>query len=991
MQEILPVLPQMGTVYQNIVSETFVCTIEVIYEAMQKVGKQGMRLRLFCGELIGSADEIITKDQNRLDKLIAQAKDIASAVNTRSALTTESTVKANQQILQDTATKLDDYLEKSAIASLEKQLNPVKDAYINSDKVCLEGTRVQIQEKISQWILNPKNDGPQIFLLCGAAGTGKSAISHAIGKKFKEMNYLGAFFAFNRTFATERTPVRAVQTIACDLAKQIPKLGKALIKILEQDSDILRDPSLKEQWKKLIWKPAQSMNESRPVVIIFDALDESGEQGGNSPRGQLISLLLDTKQNLPKNFYIFMTSRLEWDVGKHLELQSDHLITEHMDDLEDTKGDISRYVIDHITKANMISEINETQCRQLAEKAEGYFQWAATVCTEICNYEMGPEPQELFQQFMRLAPKPGEEYPLDPTYTLILQQNVKEKAIRVYKKVMSQVLASLEPLSQQSLQRLQSACYKQRPKENAKIEDNEEPQVKSVLKFLGSLFTGVHDSNIPVRPVHTSVRDFLLDSQRSGKYAIDVLQGHTTMTLGTIGLMIEELHFNMCELESSDVLNSEVKDLKNRINQNITLELRYACCHWDLHLSTIQPPATENKMVHALKFLLEKFICSKLSLFWMEVLSILDRVGVISRSISKMTKWVETMGKILKFEEELKMVGEEIRSFLFVFGKVLSESTPHIYVSALPFIPKHSKLQETYVSQFTNLLKVCHGHRINWPHLQAVLQKDTGIIRSVAFSPDGKRIVSGSFDCSVRIWDAETGEPQGQPLQGHTREVNSVAFSPDGKRIVSGSWDDSVRIWNAEAGEPQEQSLQGHTREINSVPFSPDGKRIVSGYWDDPVQILNAGTGESPKQSLQEHTSLVDSIAFSPGQRIHHSHVHAENIEVAGIDEVLLPEYSSAHQTQITSIFHSRSSSSLSFCPWHPGHNYPHPTLQTPTLLVNGWLQNSNSSLFLWIPPEYRSSLMLPPMQILIAKASPASLNLKDFCHGNNWAKCCRY
>ena len=58
----------------------------------------------------------------------------------------------------------------------------------------------------------------------------------------------------------------------------------------------------------------------------------------------------------------------------------------------------------------------------------------------------------------------------------------------------------------------------------------------------------------------------------------------------------------------------------------------------------------------------------------------------------------------------------------------------------------------------------------------------------MAFSPDGKRIVSGSGDNTVRLWDADTGQPVGQPLTGHTGAVFSVAFSPDGKRIASGSW-----------------------------------------------------------------------------------------------------------------------------------------------------------------------------------------------------------
>ena len=97
---------------------------------------------------------------------------------------------------------------------------------------------------------------------------------------------------------------------------------------------------------------------------------------------------------------------------------------------------------------------------------------------------------------------------------------------------------------------------------------------------------------------------------------------------------------------------------------------------------------------------------------------------------------------------------------------------------------------------------------------------------------------------TVRVWDADTGQPIGQPLTGHTDTVYSVAFSPDGKRIVSGSDDNTVRLWDADTGQPVGPPLTGHTGVVYSVAFSPDGKRIASGSNDDTVRVWDADTGQ---------------------------------------------------------------------------------------------------------------------------------------------------
>eukprot|EP00741_Cyanophora_paradoxa_P005080 tig00000851_g4922.t1 len=152
---------------------------------------------------------------------------------------------------------------------------------------------------------------------------------------------------------------------------------------------------------------------------------------------------------------------------------------------------------------------------------------------------------------------------------------------------------------------------------------------------------------------------------------------------------------------------------------------------------------------------------------------------------------------------------------------------------------------------------------MQWPALLHNSQ-----VNAVAWTPDGKRIVSGSKDKSVRVWDAETGEKLLQ-LQGHTDEVTSVAVLADGKRIVSGSIDKSVRVWDAETGAELLQ-LQGHTSTVTSVAVSADGKRIVSGSHDNSVRVWDAETGETVLQLQGEGpTDRVSSVALSPdGKRI---------------------------------------------------------------------------------------------------------------------------
>jgi WD40 repeat protein/serine/threonine protein kinase len=141
-----------------------------------------------------------------------------------------------------------------------------------------------------------------------------------------------------------------------------------------------------------------------------------------------------------------------------------------------------------------------------------------------------------------------------------------------------------------------------------------------------------------------------------------------------------------------------------------------------------------------------------------------------------------------------------------------------------------------------------------------------GVVASAAFSPDGQRIVTASWDKTAWVWKADgTGEPR--VLHGHEDGVGWVAFSPDGQRIVTASSDNRARVWKADGtGEPL--VLRGHEGWVTTAAFSPDGQRIVTASWDKTARVWKAdGTGEP--LVLRGHEGSVNSAAFSPdGQRI---------------------------------------------------------------------------------------------------------------------------
>jgi len=265
-------------------------------------------------------------------------------------------------------------------------------------------------------------------------------------------------------------------------------------------------------------------------------------------------------------------------------------------------------------------------------------------------------------------------------------------------------------------------------------------------------------------------------------------------------------------------------------------------------------------------------------------------------------------------------------------------------------------------------------------------------VNSVTFSYDDRRIVSGSDDHTIRVWDAVTGDIVLGPLEGHTGAVNSVEFSHDDKRIVSGANDKSVRVWDAETGKTLLGPLIGHTTLVDSIDISPNGRFIVSGSEDHTICIWDAESGNMVLGPLEGHLDMINCVAFSPdGKRFASgSDDHTIRIWDIGVTagNALLGSLESGDRKTAT---HSKNGShsipdlSNTSHVISPAHQEEY--FNDTSKLEGGWILNSPSSLLFWVPYWNRTGLWWPRNTAVIGNVS-TQLDCSKFMHGHSWRKC---
>jgi hypothetical protein len=485
----------------------------------------------------------------------------------------------------------------------------------NTTKQCLAGTRVELLAEIEQWARSPDPDTQPVFWLNGAAGTGKSAIAHTLAFRFNDRNELGSFLCFDRNYLAEHRHEKVFSTMAHDLASQNPGVKQSLAATIREKNWLKRTTDIIQQWERLLVKSSAQLPTDRPILLIIDALDESGDA---QSRNHLLSILAHRSRELPSNVRILLTSRTLDDISQALQ-SSTHIRSKIIDDIP--KSSIDHDITSYISaRLNQIPDlfVDSNRLQFLVDHSEGLFQWAYVACEFIHGNGKLSTPEKQFLKLFNSSITPSLNK-LDTLYDTILQDvwadNDKDD-MQAFQSVMGQILASFEPLSLDAL----TAMRKHFPSGHAK-------SIRSILKHMGSVLSGVTSHSIPIQPLHSSFYDYLTDRSRSKGFYIDASLHRDDLAFAILQVMKAELRFNICNLKNSYLLNSDIDDLAQKINQSISSALSYSCRYWASHVqqatlfhSTIAAQVRE--------FLNQQF------LYWIEVLSLVKSVQIAAHSIS---------------------------------------------------------------------------------------------------------------------------------------------------------------------------------------------------------------------------------------------------------------------------------------------------------------------------------------------------------------------
>ena len=729
---------------------------------------------------------------------------------------------------------------------LEHNLNPV-DMFGGDRPGCSDGTRVNLLQEIERWIHD--KDQPNIFLLTGGAGTGKSTVATTITERYRYRRQLGCHLSFMRGKSDSESVIR---TMAYRLASLNQTIAENIDDNVKAHGEI-KSATMMSQFKILLHGPLHSSAQTEseyPILVVLDALDECGTE---EDRKALLRILKKELPTLPSKYRFLLTSRPEGAIVSFLSLPTVYSVTLD-NNSQDSKDDVRIFINSELERFQEDGGLKvpsnwpwEDNIEKLSKAADGLFIWASTALKFIFE---GMNNRLLYLEELINNPK---ALNLNELYETVLKTSLNwdEYTKKNFPAVFSLILFGIRPLTDIEIDGILGL---------------REGTTESLLSRLQSLV--LYESNHPIRVHHASFHDYLVSCKGMNWY-INIDTQKEYIAAKCFERMGRLLRFNICDLESSFIFNKDVHDLGDRIKKNIPSYLQYICCNWVHHLKEV---SFSQLLCEKLRSFLYNYL-----LYWLEVLSLTESFNFcVGSALLYSISWLEVSRYWTSYISAKTDISQnrdvELIAFLrdayrlvSTFSNPISQSTPHIYTSLLPLTKDESIVSKHYTAYANQAARVKFvGKKSRVAFIKEITRKNLKWPRCVSFCPDGIRIASGSDDKTVTIWDAVSGEVILGPLEGHSGGILSIATSCDGKYIASGSSDSTIRVWNAESGELHRGPFQGHTCPVVSVEFSSDGKSIVSGSVDQTVRIWDVETSEARGNPYEGHTDFIKSVSFSP-------------------------------------------------------------------------------------------------------------------------------
>lgn len=485
----------------------------------------------------------------------------------------------------------------------------------------LEATRVDLVRQIVDWA--DSSEAPCIFWLNGMAGTGKSTISRSVARLFDKTGQLGASFFFQRGSGDCGNSKRFFTTIARQLVDYFPAVTPLVLEAIKGDASISKqNPNY--QFEHLIKRPlSKGLGDDTTVVLVIDALDECENESKTS---KVLSLLAKACEVKPVRLRIFLTSRpgtaIEDTFWDNTNLYGDKHINVALEETQNKLEDLSAYFTRKFASMKRKPIENwpgNVVIEELARMAEPSFIFAATICRVIEDRRWTPERQ---LKRLRGSQFDNQGSQLDETYRPVMTQlGIEDDPLLMeqFRKLLETIALLADPLSASAL----ASLFHEDDYEN---DDEERMDLESIkLRFEGlrSVLRIPASDESPVRMLHGSFRDFLVDPKNRNKvnenwFSVDEQKGHENIAWRCLKLLSNTLKSNPYDFKTPGKSRSEV-DLKV-VDRHVAIEVQYACRYWVYHLDK----KSKNQLQDAdfvLTFLRRHFLC------WMETLAWIGRMS----------------------------------------------------------------------------------------------------------------------------------------------------------------------------------------------------------------------------------------------------------------------------------------------------------------------------------------------------------------------------